>query len=553
MTSPRAVPASTAATISRADRPGNWPLNESSASKWVDRFRRFPVSSGGGPVSRDSRVEMIALQPRSEGVPLSRWLCEGIRAAILDGRLSPGSKLPSRTALARQYRVARGTVIAAVEQLVKQGYLDSAVGSGTYVRAASPDALREGSATRARALARVPRRALSARGRRLAAQAFPQAWCNRSVDTFRLDHPALDVLPLDTWNRLAAQRLTAGARELLEHGEPLGYRPLREAIAAYIGGSRGVRCTAEQVVVTSGTQQSLDLAARLLLDPGDPVWMEDPGYAPVTSLLRANGAQVVGVPVDDQGLDCDAGRERARLARLAYVTPACHFPLGVPMSQARRLSLLQWASETGAWIFEDDYDSPLQFGDRSPPPPLYAADHASSVIYSNSFNRMLFPALRLGFLILPRAFVQPAAAALSITRRYPPPLEQAVLTDFIVQGHLELHARRMRKLYAARREALVAAGMAELGGLMQLNESQAAGLQVTGWLAPGLSESETWRRAVGHRINSVALSSFTIERRMPPALVLGVGNADERALRTGIKCLRRVLRGVLLSSGPPRR
>lgn len=551
MTPPRPVAAGSAATIPRAAGAQIRPLEGTGGSKPPESFRRSPMRSRGGRGSGDPPVEAIALQPRSEGVPLSRWLCEGIRAAIVDGRLPPGAKLPSRMALARHYNVALGTIIAAVGQLVKQGYLDSAVGVGTYVRSARPEELREGGANRGWALARVPRRALSAGGRRLAAHAFPNARPDRSALMFRFDDPALDAFPSDTWNRLAVRRLAAGDRELLAHGEPLGYWPLRAAIADCIA-ARGVRCTAHQVVITSGTQQSLELAARLLLDPGDPVWMEDPGYAPATSLLRANGAQVIGVPVDDQGLDCDAGRERSRLARMAYVTPACHFPLAVPMSQARRLSLLHWASETGAWIFEDDYDGLLRLGDRIPRPPLYASDSAGSVIYSNSFNRLLFPALRLGFLILPPAFVQPAAAALSLGQRYHSPLQQAVLTDFIVEGHLELHARRLRAIHAARREALVTAVAAELGGLMQLNEPRAAGLQVTGWLAPGLSESDTWRRATAHSIHSVALSSLTIERRLPPALVLGFAGADERALRTGIKRLRRVLRGVLLSSGPPR-
>lgn len=526
---------------------------ESAASQTLEKLRRPAVRAAREVdlvgIERARQLDLIALQPRGDGIPLTRWLCEGIRSAILDGRLSPGAKLPSRSAIARRYRVARRTVIAAVEQLVTQGYLHSSVGSGTYVRAAGFDPVAPRGA--AQALAPAPPRALSARGRCLAAQAFPKVWSNRSVDTFRFDHPALDAFPIETWNELTARRLAAGARELLDHGEPLGYRPLRAAIAGYIGSSRGVRCSADQVVVTSGTQQSLDLTARLLLDPGDRVWMEDPGYAPVSSLLRAHGTQVIGVPVDGRGLDCDAGRQTARLARLAYVTPACQFPLGVPMSRGRRLKLLEWARESGAWIFEDDYDSQLHFGDRCPPPTLYASDAASSVIYSNSFNRMLFPALRLGFLILPLAFVEPAAATLSITRRYHSPLEQAVLTDFIAQGHLELHARRMRKLYAARREVLITAGRSELGGLMQLSESGTAGLQVTGWLAPGLSEAQAWRRANAQRINSVALSSLTLSRRMAPALVLGIGGADERALRTGIKRLRRVLRGVLLSCGAP--
>jgi GntR family transcriptional regulator/MocR family aminotransferase len=304
--------------------------------------------------------------------------------------------------------------------------------------------------------------------------------------------------------------------------------------------TRGVRCTAAQVVVTSGTQESLDLVARLLLDPGDQVWMEDPGYAPATALLRAHGAEVIAVPVDAQGIDCDIGRQRSDAARLAYVTPACQFPLGVPMSLERRVKLLQWANEAGAWIFEDDYDGPLQFDGR-PPPPLYGLDRATSVIYSSSFNRILFSSVRLGFLILPPTFIEPAAAALSITRRYHPTLEQATLADFIVQGHLRLHLRRIREIYRARREALIGAGRAELGGLMQFDAAQ-AGLQIIGWLAPGMSEAEAWARAAARGINSVALSSLTIDRRLPPALVLGICGAGAPAIKTAVKRLGRVLR-----------
>jgi GntR family transcriptional regulator / MocR family aminotransferase len=394
--------------------------------------------------------------------------------------------------------------------------------------------------------AAVPRRKLSARGRRLATQPFPKLLSNRSVKTFRLDEPALDLFPIATWNRLAARRLGRRALELLGHGEPLGYPPLRAAIADFIANTRGVRCTAKQVVVTSGTQESLDLVARLLLDPGTRVWMEDPGYAAVTALLRAHDLGVIGVPVDAQGIDCDAGRERA-LARFAYVTPACQFPLGVPMSPERRRKLLQWADEAGAWIFEDDSDGLLQFGGHSADA-LCSLDRAGSVIYSNSFNRLLFSSLRLGFMILPPALIKTATAVLSITRRYPPVLDQATLGEFIVQGHLKLHLQRMRAVYAARRKALIEAGNAELGGLMHFGDSQ-AGLRVIGWLGSGISESEVWRRAAAQRIDSVALSRLALEREMPPGLVLGFGAADERALRTAIKRLRRVLRGVLLSSG----
>lgn len=484
--------------------------------------------------------EALALRPRPRGTPFVRWLYEAIRAAILEGRLSPGSRLPSRITLACRYGVSIGTVIKAFDRLLEQGYVDVSLGKGTYVRSALPDALAASAAPRARAPAHTPRRALSARGRLLATRPLPRGCANRSADTFQLDRPALDTFPIETWSRLAACRLGRYASEMMARGDPLGFPPLRAAIADYVGETRGVRCTPDQVVITCGTEQSLDLVARLLLDPGDRVWMEDPGPAAAFSLLRAHGMEVTGVAVDAQGFDCDCGQEGWPLARLAYVTPASQFPLGMSMSAERRMKLLQWASHAGAWLFEDDCDGQLQFGNESLPA-LHSLDRAKSVIYSSSFNRMLFPSLRLGFLILPPPFIEPAAAALSVTRRCHPVFEQAILADFIGQGHLELHMRKMRELYAVRREALLAAAGAELGGLMRFDGLQ-RGSQLIGWLAPGLSETEVWRRAAARGIDSVPLSTFGIRRRMQPALVFGIGAADPRAIKNAIRRLGRVLR-----------
>ena len=474
----------------------------------------------------------FVLRPRPAGATLHSWLYEEIRSAILESRLAPGLKLPARKVLARQYRVSIGTVTEAYARLAELGYLEAREGSGTYVRATPPDAMSP---------ALRPRRALSARGRLLASQRFPKFFCNRSVATFRLDRPALEMFPLETWNRLAARRSRNGrSLELLAHGEPLGLPPLRAALADHVSRARGVRCEPDQIVVTSGTQHSLDLVARLLLDPGDEVWMEDPGYAPVTSLLRSHGARVIGIPVDTQGLDCIAGRLRCPQARLAYVTPGCHFPLGVPMSHERRLNLLQWAHGAGAWIFEDDYDGVLR-GDGRHQLALQSLDRTGCVIYSSSLNRLLFPSLRLGFLILPPAFIEPAAAALSITQRYQPTMDQATLADFITQGHFDRHVQRMHELYSERHEALLAHGRSELEGLMEFSDSQ-VGPQIIGWLASGMSEAEAWRRTAARAIDTVALASLTIERPMPPGLVLGVGAADVRSIRTAIRRLGRVLR-----------
>jgi len=472
------------------------------------------------------------LRDRSNGATLFRWLYDEIRTAIVDGRLPPGGRLPSTRSVAFQYRVARGTVVAAFDQLAAEGYVESTVGNGTFVRRMLPESLAE-----ARSASRA---SLSARGRRLAENPFPYLCANRSVETFRLDRPALDAFPTRLWSRIAARGLRSSAPRLLAHGEVLGFRPLRETVAAHVGLTRGVKCTADQVVITTGTQQSLDLITRLVLDPGDRVWMEDPGYAGATALLRASGAEVIGVPVDAEGIDCDAGRRRCRSAKFAYVTPGCQFPLGMGMSLRRRLALLRWAREEGAWIFEDDYDSQLRFSGR-PLAALQSLDTGGCVIYSNTFNKMLFPALRLGFLVVPPTLVDAVAAARSVLDRFPSVLDQATLADFISEGYLDQHMRRMGELYTARFDALVRCAQRRIKDVMELSPV-GAGLQIVGWLAKGIEENEACRRAAGRGVDSVALSKFTIERSMSPALVLGVACADIRAIRSGVERLGHTLR-----------
>lgn len=492
-------------------------------------------------MSKQGRTTPLVLRPRSAGTTLHAWLYREIHTAILESRLAPGLKLPARKVLARQCRVSIGTVTEAYDRLVKLGYLDARAGSGTYVRATVPDTTPGRGAPRAPGPAHGPRRVLSARGRLLAAHCFPKLFSNRAVQTFRVDRPALDVFPIEIWNRLTTQRIYRGRTlQLLAHGDPLGFPPLRAALAAHISRTRGVRCEAAQLVITSATQHSLDLVSRLLLDPGDQVWMEDPGYAAATSLLRSHGTEVTGVPVDAHGLNCVAGRLRCPLARLAYVTPGCHFPLGMSMSHERRLKLLAWAVEAGAWIFEDDYDGLLRC-DGSHLQALQTLDRTGCVIYSNSLNSLLFSSLRLGFLVLPPAFIESAAAALSISQRYQPTMEQATLADFITLGHFDRHVQRMRQLYAERREALITAGKAELGGLMRFSDSP-IGMHVMGWLPQDTSEAEVWRRAAARGIDTVALASLTLGQPMPPGLVFGIGAADARAIRTGIRRLGRLLR-----------
>lgn len=489
-------------------------------------------------MTRNAQLTDLPLSTRAADATLFRWLYDEIRMAIVEGRLRAGTRLPSSRSIARQRNVARGTVVAAFEQLAAEGYVESVVGSGTFVKPVLPEAVLEAKPLRAANRPDISPAELSSRGRCLAQQPFPKLTSNRSVPTFRLDRPALDVFPIKTWSRLASRRLRRARPELLSHGDTLGFKPLRAAIASYVGLTRGIKCTADEVVITSGTQQSLDLMARLLLDQGDPVWIEDPGYAAVTALLRAVGAEVIGVPVDAEGLQWSGRRHRP--ARLAYVTPGCQFPLGITMSLPRRRALLEWARRESAWIFEDDYDGSFRFSGR-PLAALQSLDASGHVIYSNTFNKVLFPSLRLAFLVVPPRLIDAVAAARSVLERFPPLLEQAILCDFIVEGHLGQHMRRMRDLYASRLDRIVRCARAELDGVLEMSPLR-GGLQIVGWLPPGMDDVRACQVAADNGVDSAPLSVLSIDRTLPPGLVLGVASAGDRAIRRGIERLGRALR-----------
>ena len=502
-------------------------------------------------MSKTAATVTITLGPRAAGATLLRWLYDEIRLAIVEGRLSPGARLPSTRSIASRYGVARGTVVAAFDHLIAEGYVEGSVGSGTFVRQMTAiSAPSQTAATRGRPRPVVAVPSLSVRGHRLASNPFPLR-VTTEPHTFRLDYAALEAFPIKTWSRIAARCLRTAVPDLLKHGDTLGFPPLRAAIAHYVGLTRGVQCTAGQVVITSGTQSSLDLIARLVLDPRDRAWVEDPCYPAISSLLRGSGVEVVGVPVDEAGIDCEAGRRRARLAKLACVTPGCHFPLGMTLSLQRRLALLEWAREVGAWIFEDDYDSQLGFTGR-PLAALQSLDRTGCVIYSNSFSKMLFPSLRLGFLVVPQTLLGAVDAARSVLQRFPSVLDQAVLAEFIAAGHMEQHMRRMRDLYTMRHETLVRVAKRELADVLQLSPVT-AGLQMVGWLAEGIPEAEAGRLAAAQGIVALPLSRLTIERSMPPGVVLGAAATDAKGVRRGVEQLGAILRGLKKESQAPAR
>ncbi len=446
------------------------------------------------PKHRSTLAPLLPKMHPTSTMPLHRQLFEALRAAILDGRLGAGARLPSTRDLAAELGVSRNTVMNAYDQLVAEGYLEGRTGAGTFVSERMPGELIRARARRDPGPQPAGNSGLSRRGGRLAGAPIRDAGpSGPDIRPFRSGVPALDAFPTETWARLASRRWRTTAPGQLGYGRAAGHPDLRREIAAYLRLSRGVRCTEDQVIVVSGAQQAFDLTARLLLDPGDVAWMEDPGYAGVRGALLGAGIRVVPVPVDADGIVVAAGERVAPGARLASVTPSHQYPMGVTMSLARRLALLEWASRTGAWILEDDYDAEFRYSGRSLEA-LQGLDDEGLVVYAGTFSKVLAPALRLGYLVVPPGLVEAFTTAREVADRHAPTIEQAVLADFMAEGHFARHLRRMRTLYAERQAALVAAARELPAGLIDVQPAE-AGLHVVGWLPPGQEGAGVAQRA----------------------------------------------------------
>ena len=475
----------------------------------------------------------MALDP-SSGVSLYRQLYEQLRNAILDGSLGAGARLPSTRSLAEELAVARNTVMNAYEQLLAEGYLQGETGSGTYVARALPDALRRAAPVRDQKVHRRKMPALSERGQALARSQMGVRYID-APRPFRPGTPALDRFPFAAWSRLLAKYWRREPAGLLPYTDPAGYRPLREAVAAYVPAVRAVNCDAEQIIVVSGAQQALDVAARLLLDPGDEVWMEEPGYPGARAAFAAAGVKTVAVPIDGAGLNVSEGERLAPKARLAYVTPSHQYPTGVVMTLARRLELLRWAGRKHSWILEDDYDSEYRYASR-PVASLQGLDKSGTVIYCGTFSKVLFPSLRLGYLVVPEPMVEAFRRAKAAVDRNCPTVEQAVLAEFIAEGHLARHIRRMRKLYLERQNALLESLRRELAGAVEVH-SHDAGMHVVGWLAKGMRDAEVSRRALELGVEAPALSSYRARLGGRGGLILGYAAYSEEQMRGAVEKL----------------
>lgn len=505
--------------------------------------------------------------PLDERGPLSlqQQLYTRLRDDILAGRLRPGERLPPSRTLAVQLAVSRTTVVLVYDQLVAEGYAEARQGAGTFVSRQLPDEalmptrrphlLPPPPDAEAEHCAPSGVRGLSVWGERMA-DVHRLVWGEdgrvaERYETlpfdFRPGRPDWDTFPRPVWGRLTARQVRERSEELASYGDPAGYRPLREAVAAHLGQTRGVRCSAEQVVVVNGSQQGADLLIRLFLNPGDHAALEDPGYAGAALTLQAHGMTVRPVPVDDDGLDVSAlpGSDDPRAPRLVYVTPSHQFPTGATLSLPRRLRLLEWAARRGALIVEDDYDSDFRYSGR-PLESLQGLDTHGVVAYVGSFSKALFPPLRVGFVVLPPRLVQPFVAAKWLADRQTATLDQQVLSDFIGEGHFERHLRRMRRLYQARRDALLGALRAQLGDTVVAG-GDGAGLHLVAWLPADIDAVALSAEAVTMGVAAPSLDPYYLGTARRPGLMLGFAALDEARIAEGVRLLGRAARRIGLA------
>ena len=487
-------------------------------------------------------MDLMIPVDRSRKVPLVDQLSEGIRAAIATGTLAAGTRLPSTRELARQLGLTRFTVDDAYSRLVAEGYLESRHGSGTFVaeRVRLPQATAPGDAVV------VPDVRLSAWARRLPSQIEPDLPPTGVEFNFEGGVPAFELLPLTTWHRLIAREARRQDLAQYMYGETAGLPELQEEIAAWVSRSRGVTCGPDQVIVTSGAQQSMDLVARLTLDPGTAAVVEDPCYRWVRTITGVTGATVHPVPVDGDGLQVDLLPGADANPRLVCVTPSHQYPTGGVLPLARRLDLLEWARAVNALILEDDYDGELRYGSR-PLPALAALANApgglANVIYMGSFSKVLYPALRLGYLVVPRRLVDVFVAAKATADRHAPTLTQAIVAAFIREGHFERHLLRMRRAYASRHDALVGAIEQYLAGIAYRDyATTSAGLHLMVRIDRDVPEADlvAGARAAGIAVEGANRCFFT-----PPAqphIFLGYAQMPESRLREGVARLAQVIR-----------
>lgn len=481
-------------------------------------------------------LAMISLDQES-AVPLYRQLVSQLRQAINSRQVACGTRLPSSRQLAKELGVSRLTILSAYEQLLGEGYLEARIGSGTYV--GRPIEMGEEGAEQTKSRAPAPlKELLSSRGRQILKSVG--ALQPSRPNSFRPGVPALDAFPMRLWTRLTNRRLRTAEHEMLTYGAREGYGPLREAIARHLRDARMINCDATQIIVLGGSQRAFLHVAWTLLEVGDPVWFEDPGYHVARDAMAAAGARIEPVPLDSEGLDIRRGEADRPLPKAIYVTPSGQLPLGNTMSLDRRRELLAFAQKNRAWIIEDDFNGEHRHLGR-PLPALQTLDSKGCVLHVGSFSKTLFPALRLGYLVVPHDLIEVFSAAATLVDIAAPTLPQAVLADFISEGHLQSHLRRMRPLYARRQRLLVEALRERLGGFLEVAPAE-AGMHLVAWLPESQDDRAASRRARARGIDALPLSSYSLHPSRP-GLLIGFACVECEQIGPGVRRLAEALIG----------
>ena len=471
---------------------------------------------------------------RRQKAPLQSQLYRQIRELIMSGQLKAGIRLPSTRDLVSQLGISRNTIVYTLDQLVAEGYLRSRAGSGIYV---------EDLPGRENPVAPIRRRHsehLSAsafeRAKQLADLSISPRYLTSRIRPFRPCQPALDDFPIRNWNRARSYALRAQTKELLTEGDAAGLPRLRAALATYLHESRGVRCTADQVIVTAGTQQALSLIADCFVRRGDPVWIEDPGYLGARAAFLRAGAALIPISMDQEGLRIPTN-SKTRRPLLIYTTPSRQFPLGVTMSLSRRLSLLEFARNAAAWVIEDDYDSEFRYVDRPLPALQGLADDC--VIYTGSFSKVLFPSLRLGYLVAPDGLTELLRTAKEVHDGSTTALDQATTAIFIEEGFFSTHVRRMRKLYRERRDAFLHEADKNLSGLISFPKVE-AGMDVVGSLPANYDDEKISQLLASHHIDAPPLSAYSLKSSLS-GLVFGFTAFSGTQTRSSVRSIAEII------------
>ncbi len=485
----------------------------------------------------------FSIDPES-AEPLHRQLYNELRSAILGGRLPIGCRLPASRELSQVTGLSRNTVLSSYDQLIAEGYIVSRPGSGTYVASSLPDQLLSGPTLEPLPPAKRGARRLSKLGERLQSHPF-RRWppLQSGPMLFRAGLPALDQFPMDIWRRLSDRRMRLASVKTLAYDDAQGYQPLREAISAHLAAARGARCSPDQIIVVSGSQQAISIVNQVLVESGDTVLFEDPGYFAARSVFEASGARIAPVPVDEEGFDVAAALQSAPDARLAYITPSHQNPTCVTMSLPRRRALLQWAETHGSWILEDDNASECRYHGR-PLAALQGIDPHGRVLYAGTFSKVMFSSLRLGYLVAPPDVLPAMVRARELMDRQSSGLQQAAMADFMLEGHFARHLRRMRTLYAARLEALLRAVREHAADLLEIADRE-GGLNRVAWLPPGLDDTDAVRALNPEGFACLPLSEFRIRSGGRGGLVLGFAGMSEESIGSSIQRLAEILRPLV--------